>query len=79
MSKPLLNLYYASAINRLKMSLRGARQCEAVLALRPSGKSLSSELWILLASLQPGVWLRLRLRLDAGGVGSGLTTQDNKA
>ena len=45
----LLDLYYASAINRLKMSLRGARQCEAVLALRLSGKSLSTELWILLA------------------------------
>ena len=46
----LLDLYYASAIKLLKMSLRGARHCEAVLALRSCGKSLSTELWILLAS-----------------------------
>ena len=46
----LLDVYYAGAINLLKMSLRGAWKCEAVLALRPSGKSLSPELWILLAS-----------------------------
>ena len=40
------------------MSFRGKIQCEAVLALmiRPSGKSLSTELWVLLR-------LRLRLRL----------------
>ena len=44
----LLDLHYAG---HYKMSLRGgAWQCEAVLALRPSGKSLSTELWILLAS-----------------------------
>ena len=30
----LLDLYYAGAITLLKMSLRGAYQCEAVLALR---------------------------------------------
>ena len=32
------------------MRLRSVRQCEAVLALSPSGKSLSTELWVLLAS-----------------------------
>ena len=46
------------------MSLRGARQCEAVLTFRPAGKSLSTELWILLG---------LRLRLEGGGVGSAMT------
>ena len=46
----LLDLYYAGAINHLKMRLRGAWQCEAVVALRPSGKSLSAEIWLLLAS-----------------------------
>ena len=30
----LLDLYYSGAINRLKSSLRGAYQCEPVLALR---------------------------------------------
>ena len=58
-----VELYYANAIKLLKSSLRGARQSEAVLALRPSGKSLSTELWILLAS-----WLRLRLRLGGGRI-----------
>ena len=46
----LLDVYYSGTINLLKMSSRGAMQCEAVLALRPSGKSLSTELLILLAS-----------------------------
>ena len=46
----LLELYYAGAITLLKLSLRGAWQCEAVLALRPSGKSICTELWMLLAS-----------------------------
>ena len=32
------------------MSLQGARHCEAVVAFRSSGKSLSSELWFLLSS-----------------------------
>ena len=52
MSISLLDLYYSGAINRLKSTLRGARQYDAVLALRPSDKSLSTdhELWILLAS-----------------------------
>ena len=40
--------HYSGAISALKMSLRGAYQREAVLALTPSGKSLSTELWILL-------------------------------
>ena len=46
------------------MSSRGAWQCEAVLALRPSGKSLSTELWRL------RLRLTLRLRLGVGVVGS---------
>ena len=48
------------------MSLRGARQCEAVLALRPYGKSLSTELWILLASSPVTFRLRFRLKLRLG-------------
>ena len=46
----LMELDHAGTIELLEMSLRGAWQCEAVLALRPSGKSKSTELWILLAS-----------------------------
>ena len=63
----LLDLYYAGSISLLNMSLRGAWQCEAVLALRSSGKSLSTELW-----------LRLRLRLG-GRVGGSvpLATPDS--
>ena len=57
----LLDLYYADTELTLKMSLRGAWQCEAALALRPSGKFLSTE-----------VWIRLRLRLEGGGVSLGL-------
>ena len=33
-----------------KNELKGCKQCEAVSAVRPSSKSLSTELWILLAS-----------------------------
>ena len=55
-----LDLYHLGAINRLKIRLRGAYQCEAVLALTPVGKSLSTELWIL---LRRGSGLRLRIRL----------------
>ena len=54
------------------MSLRGANHCETVLALRRSGKSLSTELCILLASwhvtlrrLRLGLDLRLRLKLKS--------------
>ena len=50
MSTSLLDLYYSGAISRQKISLKGAQQSEAVLALRASGRSLSTELWILLAS-----------------------------
>ena len=64
-----------------KMRLRGARHCEAVLVVRPSGKSLSTELRILLASWHVALrkcvastmrtWLltmcALRLRLGGGG------------
>ena len=53
MSKPsflLLDLYCAGAEILLKMRLGGARQREAVLALRTSGKSLTTEVWIVLAS-----------------------------
>ena len=45
-----LDVYYASATKLLKLSLRGARQYEACLAHIPSGKSISTELWILPAS-----------------------------
>ena len=43
--RPLLCRHY-----KLKNSSRGPWQCEAVLAFTPSGKSLSTGLWILLAS-----------------------------
>ena len=58
------------------------------MALRPSGKSLSTELWILLASwhvtlknlvastMRTRLLLRLRLRLRLGGVGSAMTMLD---
>ena len=68
MSTSLLDPYYSGAINLLKISLRGARQCEAVLALGPSGKTLTTDIWILLASWH--VALRLRLKLGGGAGGS---------
>ena len=49
------------------MTLRGARQGEAVLALRPSGKSLSTELWLEGGSgLSTGVF-SVRSGENAGG------------
>ena len=48
-AKPLL-LYYIQAVKTTKHELRSAWQDEVVLALRPSGKSQSTELWILLTS-----------------------------
>ena len=45
----LVDLYYTGAINPLQIALTGP-MAEAVLALKPSGKSLSTDQWILLAS-----------------------------
>ena len=79
----LLDLYYAGTKQLLKMSLRGAWQCEAALALRPSAKSLSNELRILLVSwhvILRKFRLRLRFRLSlrlGGGGGSAITTRNN--
>ena len=50
-SKLLLDLSYGGTIKVLNTSLRSAWQCKTGLALGPSGESLSTELWILLASL----------------------------
>ena len=42
--------FILGSTNLLNVSFMGAWQCEAGLALRPSGKCESTELWILLAS-----------------------------
>ena len=62
----LLDLHYSGAINQLKRSLRGASQCEAVLALRLrlEGGVVGS----VHVATPRRRRLRLRLRLGSSGV-----------